>query len=102
MGDSNSGITFVLDTSNQHPKVKPEGQLEEFLVYYELHVDDQTFHINALVWAKDSKDAFSKMPEKGGEHYQLQRKGVIGAVKDEERRRIHDVLHDIGGGIILP
>ncbi len=96
------GIDYILDTSNHHPKIKLEDQLEEFLVYYELHVDDQTFHINALVWAKDSKDAFSKMIEKGGDHYQLQRKGVIGAVKDEERRRIHDVLHDIGGGIILP
>ncbi len=97
------GIDYILDTSNQHPKIKNEGQLEEFLVYYELHVDDQTFHINALIWAKDSRDAFNKMPEgKGGDHYQLQRKGVIGAVKDEERRRIHDVLHDIGGGIRLP
>ena len=48
------GIDYILDTSNQHPKIKMEDQLEEFLVYYELHVDDQTFHINALVWAKDS------------------------------------------------
>lgn len=95
-------IDYILDTSSQHPKIKLEDQLEEFLVYYELHVDDQTFHINALVWAKDSEDAFSKMPERSGEHYQLQRKGVIGAVKDEERRRIHDVLHEIGGGIKLP
>jgi len=37
-----------------------------------------------------------------GENYTLQRKGIIGVVKDEARRKIHDALHDIGGGIILP
>ncbi len=97
------GIDYILDTSNQHPKIKNEDQLEEFLVYYELHVDDKTFHINGLIWAKDSKDAFNKMPDGiSGENYTLQRKGIIGVVKDEARRKIHDALHDIGGGIILP
>ncbi len=116
MGDSNAGISFVLDTSNYKPKVKPEDQLEEFLVHYELYIGEftprsdipqprleKTFNVYGLVWAKDSKDAFKKSP-KGmfDEHYHLKLKEVIGAIKDEERRAIHDRLHDIGGGIILP
>ena len=97
------GIDYILDISNQHPKVKLEDQLEEFLVVYHLEVDDKIFRINGLIWAKDSKDAFNKMPNDiGGHHYNLRRHKVIGAVKDEERRSIHDKLHDIGGGIILP
>ncbi len=103
MGDNNAGISFVLDTSNQHPKVKPEGQKEEFLVVYHLEVDDKIFRINGLIWAKDSEDAFNKMPEdNGGNCYKLHKHKVIGAVKDQERRNIHDKLHDIGGGITLP
>ncbi len=115
MGDSNAGISFVLDTSNYQPKVKPEDQLEEFLVHYELHIGeftpnkegksrkDKTFNVYGLIWAKDSKDAFKKSPTGVfDEHYHLELKEIIGAIKDEERRRIHDRLHDIGGGIILP
>ncbi len=94
---------FLLDTSNYQPKVKPEGQLEEFLVEYTLHVDDKEYKLHGLIWAKDSKDAFNKMPNDiGGHCYQLHKHKVIGAIKDEERRKIHDKLHDIGGGIILP
>ena len=101
--DSNAGISFILDTSNQHPKVKPEGQLEEFLVEYTLVVDDQEYLIHGLIWAKDSKDAYNKMPSvKGGENHYLVKEIVVGAVKDEARRRIHDRLHNLGGGIILP
>ncbi|MEE9409698.1 MAG: hypothetical protein V3V41_02095 [Candidatus Heimdallarchaeota archaeon] len=108
---------YVIDTSNQHPKIKPEAQLEEFLIHYELFIGDynprkpdepmptlqNTFNVYGLIWAKDSKDAFKKAP-KGmfDSHYYLKLKEVIGAVKDEERRAIHDKLHDIGGGIILP
>lgn len=96
-------IDYVLDTSSQHPKVKLEEQLEEFLVYYELHVDNKIYRVNGLIWAKDSEDAFNKMPcSLGGDNHYFQRGGVIGAIKDEERRTIHDKLHDIGGGIVLP
>ncbi len=94
---------YTIDTSNQHPKIKSKDQLEEFLVDYKLYVDFDVFNIHGLIWAKDSEDAYKKMPEgKVGEHYVLERKGVIGAVKEEERRKIHDRLHDIGGGILLP
>ena len=94
---------YVIDTSNSHPKIKPEEQLEEFLVNYELHVEDKTFKLHGLIWAKDSKDAYNKMPDgMGGNYYILQKNKVIGAIKEEERRKIHDKLHDIGGGIILP
>lgn len=103
MADSNAGISFILDTSNQHPKVKPEDQLVEFLVEYSLHVDGEVYNLHGLVWAKDSMDALSKMePEKSGANHHVTIECVIGAIKDEERRRIHDRLHDIGGGIILP
>lgn len=102
------GIDYILDTSNQHPKIKLGDQLEEFLVYYDLIIsgvnfNDTKFIIHGLIWAKDSEDAFNKMPDtKHGERWTLMRGGVIGAVKDEERRNIHDRLHKIGGGIVLP
>ena len=97
------GIDYILDTSNYHPKVKPEEQLEEFLVEYTLHVDSVSYNIHGLIWAENSRDAFEKMPDAvyGGNHV-LVKESVIGAVKDEERRKIHDRLHNIGGGIILP
>jgi hypothetical protein len=77
--------------------------MEEFLIEYILHVDDKQYKLHGLIWAKDSQDAYVKMPNiKRGEHYYLSKEHVIGAVKDEERRAIHDRLHDIGGGIILP
>ena len=94
---------YVIDTSNQHPKIKPEEQLEEFLVQYNLIVDNQVYNIHGLIWAKDSIDAMRKMPDgASGANHSLVKEKVIGAVKEEERRRIHDALHDIGGGIILP
>ncbi len=103
MGDPNSGISFVLDTSNYQPKVKPEDQLEEFLIEYTLHVDDRGYKLHGLIWAKDSQDAYVKMPNiKRGENHYVSKEHVIGAVKDEERRAIHDRLHNLGGGIILP
>ncbi len=93
---------FLLDTSNYQPKVKPEGQLEEFLVEYTLHVDDKEYKLHGLIWAKDSEDAYVKMPNiKRGEHHYVLKEYVVGAIKDEERRMIHDRLHNIGGGIIL-
>ena len=95
--------SFPLDTSNYQPKVKPEGQLEEFLIEYILHVDDKEFKIHGLVWAKDSEDAYVKMPNiKRGENHYVAKGLVVGAIKDEERRRIHDRLHNIGGGVKLP
>jgi hypothetical protein len=97
------GIDYILDTSNQHPKIKPEEQLEEFLVVYKLHIGTVTYNVHGLIWAKDSEDAFNKMPDAqyGSDHVLVKEK-VIGAVKDEHRREIHDKLHNIGGGIILP
>jgi len=96
-------IDFVLDTSNQHPKIKLEEQKEEFLVKYELYVDGIRYNVYGLMWAKDSKDAWDKMPHSfGGDNHTIMPTKVIGAVKDEERRNIHDKLHDIGGGIVLP
>ncbi len=107
----------MIDTSNQHPKIKPKEQKEEFLVHYELYIGvidhskidepmpelERTFNVYGLLWAKDSKDAFDKANLNiKGNHYHIKIKEIIGAVKDEERRRIHDRLHDIGGGIILP
>ena len=94
---------YVIDTSNSHPKIKLEDQLEEFLVEYKLHVGTVIYNIHGLIWAKDSEDAFEKMPDAqyGSDHVLIKEK-VIGAVKDEARRDIHDRLHDIGGGIILP
>ncbi len=105
MGDSNAGISFVLETpkyqSKVKPEVKPEG--EEFLVEYTLVVDNLEYKIHGLIWAKDSEDAYVKMPNiKRGEHHYLAKEFVIGAIKDKERRKIHDRLHDIGGGVILP
>ncbi len=101
--DGNSGISFILDTSNQHPKVKPEDQLEEFLVNYILNIDDKEFILHGLIWAKNSEDAYNKMPiGQFSKNFCLSKGEVIGAVKDEVRRNIHDKLHDIGGGIILP
>ena len=98
-----SGISFVLDTSNYQPKVKPEDQKEEFLVEYTLVVDNKEYKIHGLIWAKDSVDAYVKMPNiKRGENHYLVKEVVAGAIKDEDRRKIHDRLHDIGGGIILP
>lgn len=103
MGDSNAGISFVLDTSNYQPKVKPEDQLEEFLVEYTLYVDEKEYKLHGLIWAKDSEDAYVKMPNiKRGENHYVAKEHVIGAVKDEERRAIHDRLHNLGGGVILP
>ena len=104
MPDSNAGISFILDASNQHHKAKPEDQLEEFLVEYTLVVDDREYIIHGLIWAKDSKDAYVKMPNvKGGKNHYLVKEIVVGAIKDDEaRRRIHDRLHNLGGGIILP
>lgn len=97
------GIDYILDTSNHHPKIKLEDQLEEFLVEYKLHIGTVTYNIHGLIWAKDSKDAFDKMPDaQYGSGHILIKEEVIGAVKDEQRREIHDKLHDIGGGIILP
>ncbi len=97
------GIDYILDTSNQHPKVKPEDQLEEFLVTYNLHVDSIVYKVHGLIWAKDSTDAFEKMPDAVfGANHILKKECVVGAIKDQERRRIHDMLHDIGGGIRLP
>lgn len=94
---------FLLDTSNYQPKVKPEGQLEEFLVEYTLVVDDKEYKLHGLIWAKDSEDAYVKMPNiKRGENHYLAKEFVVGAIKDEERRMIHDRLHNIGGGVILP
>lgn len=97
------GIDYILDTSNQHPKVKNEDQLEEFLVTYKLHIGSTVYNVHGLIWAKDSQDAFDKMPDaQYGANHILKKDSVQGAVKDEERRKIHDVLHDIGGGIRLP
>jgi len=94
---------YLLDTSNYKPKVKPEEQLEEFLIEYTLHVDEKEYKLHGLVWAKDSVDAYVKMPNiRRGENHYVAKGNVIGAIKDEERRKIHDRLHDIGGGIILP
>ena len=94
---------YLLDTSNYKPKVKPEDQKEEFLVEYTLHVGDEAFKLHGLIWAKDSEDAYVKMPNiKRGEHHYLAKEFVVGAIKDEERRMIHDRLHNIGGGVILP
>jgi len=94
---------YVIDTSNSHPKIKPEDQLEEFLVEYNLIVDNEVYNVHGLIWAKDSIDAMRKMPDGvSGVHHNLVKEKVIGAVKEEERRKIHDALHDIGGGIILP
>ncbi len=96
------GIDYILDTSNQHPKIKQEEQKEEFLVQYTLIVDDQEYRIHGLIWAKNSKDAYDKMPEvKAGQNHYLVKEYVIGAVKDEHRRDIHDKLHNLGA-IILP
>ncbi len=81
----------------------PEYQKEEFLVQYNLLVDNQVYNIHGLIWAKDSIDAMRKMPNGvQGTNYSLVKECVIGAVKEEERRKIHDALHNIGGGIILP
>ena len=93
---------YVIDTSTGHPKIKLESQLEEFLVQYTLVVDDREFRMYGLIWAKNSKDAYEKMPnvEAGQNHYLL-KEYVIGAVKDEQRRIIHDKLHNLGE-IILP
>jgi len=76
---------FLLDTSNYQPKVKPEGQLEEFLVEYTLHVDDKEYKLHGLIWAKDSEDAYVNMPNiKRGEHHYVLKEYVVGAIKDEE------------------
>jgi len=93
---------YILDTSNQHPKIKPEEQKEEFLVQYTLIVDDQEYRIYGLIWAKNSEDAYKKMPDvEAGQNHYLVKEYVIGAVKDEERRKIHDKLHNLGR-MILP
>lgn len=96
------GIDYVLDTSNQHPKIKNIEQREEFLVQYTLVVDNKEYRIYGLIWAKDSEDAYDKMPDvKGGDNHYLLKELVIGAVKDEQRREIHDKLHNLGD-IVLP
>ncbi len=99
-------IDYILDTSSQHPKIKNEDQKEEFLVEYSLHVDGEVYNLHGLIWAKDSMDALTKMeeamPEHSRQNHHVTIECVVGAVKDEERRNIHDKLHDIGGGIILP
>lgn len=112
------GIDYILDTSNQHPKVRLEDQKEEFLVRFELTVrnnqgnmsstsggtDVITFNVYGLTWAKDSADAFKNMKEMedAGINFKLEIGEVIGAVKDESRRKIHDSLHELGQGYVLP
>ena len=49
-----------------------------WLVYYELHVDDQTFCVHKIVYGVDEADAeieFDKLQSQHGDHYHLQLKG---------------------------
>jgi len=57
--------------------------MKNWLCYYELHVDDQTFYIHVVVKAKSSDDALAKLESKRGEHYQLQVKGCAGILTEE-------------------
>lgn len=49
-----------------------------WIVYYELHVDDQTFCVHKIVYGADKAEArseFAKLRSEHGDHYHLQLKG---------------------------
>lgn len=49
-----------------------------WIVYYELHVDDQTFAVHKIVYGDNKAEAeseFAKLRSKEGDHYHLQVKG---------------------------
>jgi hypothetical protein len=49
------------------------------LIYFELHVDDQTFIVHGVVPAKGAEDALNKVKDLNGKHYHLQVKGYLGS-----------------------
>jgi len=57
--------------------------MENYLCYYELHVDDRTFYVHTIVEAEDSGKALDKLESKHGDSYHLQAKGCVGEATDE-------------------
>jgi hypothetical protein len=57
------------------------------LIYFELHVDDQTFYVHGIVNAKNGEDALSKVQNLHGNNYHLQIKGYLGSATEKNMRR---------------
>jgi hypothetical protein len=53
------------------------------LVYFELHVDDETFYVHGVVNAKDKKHALDNLSSLNGKHYHLQLKGALGKATEK-------------------
>ena len=62
----------------------------DYLVYYELHIDNKTFYLNGIISAPTEAEAMAlffdntKYPCLYGEHYSLQKKGFIGLLSDSK------------------
>jgi len=53
------------------------------LVYFELHVDDQTFYVHGVVDAKNAKEALDNLTSLSGTNFHLQLKGSLGVATEK-------------------
>ena len=73
----------VVYTFDMIKKIEPgvEKTVENsWVMYYELHVDDQTFVVHKIIFAETREDAeveFNREKSKHGENYHLQVKGGV-------------------------
>ena len=53
------------------------------LVYFELHVDNETFYVHGVVNAKDKKHALDNLSGLIGKNFHLQLKGALGPATEK-------------------
>ena len=80
----NPAMFFTLDMLRPIDDT-PKTIENAYIMYYELHVEDETFAVHKVIFANSMEEAeakFLKMRGKGGEHYHLQVKGGVFPLKE--------------------